>query len=308
MKPLLAVAFGFFAISVTAFTYVVEHQPFNKDRYGKVTTAVKRSSGEYDFLHPHSSNELPDELLEVSGLTNLDGNTLASVQDEDGIVFIYDLTQKKVIREIEFAGPGDYEGIARANNSLYVLRSDGKIFEIDDYRADKFEVTSFNTDVPVKESEGLSFDAGNNRLLIAGKSKSKDDHYENMKVVYGFDLTKKEVLPAPVFTFSEDQIARALKSYGATKSGKKKGKEAGINPSGIAIHPITGQVYILSSQDHLLYVMSKAGEVEGVHPLDKKHFAQPEGITFLKNGDMYISNEGKKGGPTLLGFGYGKAK
>jgi hypothetical protein len=33
-------------------------------------------------------------------------------------------------------------------------------------------------------------------------------------------------------------------------------------------------------------------------------FNQPEGITFMKNGDLFISNEGKKKSPTLVRFNY----
>jgi hypothetical protein len=40
--------------------------------------------------------------------------------------------------------------------------------------------------------------------------------------------------------------------------------------------------------------------------LDEKLFNKPEGITFLENGDLIITNEGEFGVPTLLKFSWQK--
>ncbi|NJC26773.1 SdiA-regulated domain-containing protein [Neolewinella antarctica] len=297
LKSFVALALLLLMGSFTAFTASCE-SPLLPETSGK-------SPAGYDFSAPASKFELPEILLEVSGLTDLDNNTLACVQDEDGIVFVYDLNAGEISRQFKFAGPGDYEGITRVGSSLYVLRSDGKIYEIDDYTSENFTVTAYDTDLPVKESEGLGFDAVNNRLFIAGKTKPKGAEYEGRKVVYGFDLATKTASSTPVLSFSETTIEKAFPTHGIKKSGKKKDKDLSINPSAIAVHPVTDQLYVLSSMDNLLYVFNRTNEVEGIYALNKKQFAQPEGITFLDNGDMFISNEGKKGAPTLLRFNYG---
>ena len=46
------------------------------------------------------------------------------------------------------------------------------------------------------------------------------------------------------------------------------------------------------------------GNIEYLERLDKDLFTQPEGITFMKNGDMFISNEGGKAEATLIRFNY----
>jgi hypothetical protein len=46
------------------------------------------------------------------------------------------------------------------------------------------------------------------------------------------------------------------------------------------------------------------GTIDSMERLDKDLFAQPEGITFMENGDMLISNEGAKGIPTIVRFNY----
>ena len=38
----------------------------------------------YDLAHPTASDELPEILIEVSGLTDIDHRTIACVQDEPG--------------------------------------------------------------------------------------------------------------------------------------------------------------------------------------------------------------------------------
>src|ERR1700741_607269 len=92
-------------------------------------TAQEINSLSYSFSKPDARLVLPDTLREISGLTILDNNTIACVQDENGIIFLYDLTKNKVKEQFTFSVNGDYEGIAIAGNTLYVLRSDGVLFE-----------------------------------------------------------------------------------------------------------------------------------------------------------------------------------
>ncbi|MBN2531701.1 MAG: hypothetical protein JXB88_02355 [Spirochaetales bacterium] len=67
-----------------------------------------------------------------------------------------------------------------------------------------------------------------------------------------------------------------------------------FNPSAIAIHPVTKDMYVLSSSDRLLAVCDSNGTVKEAYMLDPDIFYQPEGISFYPNGDMLISNEGNK--------------
>src|SRR5690554_4222760 len=81
----------------------------------------------YNFSTPDDKIILPEILHEVSGITMVDQNTVACVQDELGIVFFYNLEINKIERKIHFAKEGDFEGIAKADNDLYILRSDGQL-------------------------------------------------------------------------------------------------------------------------------------------------------------------------------------
>ena len=76
--------------------------------------------------------------------------------------------------------------------------------------------------------------------------------------------------------------------------------------SAIAVHPITKKLYLLSASDHLFFIFNMSGSIEHIELLDRDIFNKAEGITFLDNGDMLITNEGQNKEPTLLRFNYRK--
>jgi hypothetical protein len=51
-------------------------------------------------------------------------------------------------------------------------------------------------------------------------------------------------------------------------------------------------------------VLAASGALLAVHLLPEALFKQPEGIAFLADGDLFISNEGGGGQGTLLRFTY----
>ncbi|EDM43771.1 hypothetical protein SCB49_09275 [unidentified eubacterium SCB49] len=229
--------------------------------------------------------ELPKALNEVSGIEWVDDNTIVAVQDEDGIIFIYNLEKKKIIQEIKFAGSGDYEGITTCNDDAYVIRSDGYVFEIKNFRSNDKKVIKYSTDFSSKNNiETLTLNTKTNSLIVAPKDKdSKDD----FKGLYEVPLGTKTRNNKPIVKIDLD--APALKNY------KKKKIYKTFSPSDVAIHPLTGDYYILEGKKPKLLIMDANSEIKKVFKLDSKHFAQPEGITFSPNGTLYISNEaGKK--------------
>ena len=88
------------------------------------------------------------------------------------------------------------------------------------------------------------------------------------------------------------------------KKGHKKIPDLELRPSAIGIHPFTNKLFVLSGMEHILYVFNTNGNIEYIEKLDPGLFIQPEGITFLKNGDMLISNEGRNNRATILRFNY----
>lgn len=235
---------------------------------------------------PENRWELPFDLREISGISWLEDGKIAAVQDEDGIIFIYDIEKKKLVREIEFGQHGDYEGIAVKDKDAYVLRSDGTIFEIKDYQDEGRKVTSYRTPFTEENNvETLELDLKGNRLLISPKD--QDLQSDRFKGIYAFSLDKKEFNPSPVFKI--DMGDETLKRF------SNKDLHKTFRPSDLAIHPKTKEIYILDGTKPKLLVMDIEGNLKNVYVLNQKVFPQPEGISFSPTGTLYISSEGKKG-------------
>ena len=228
--------------------------------------------------------EVPAELLEVSGIAWISDNRFACVQDEEGIIYIFNLSTLQIEKKIPFAGAGDYEGIAVAGESAFIMRADGLMYLVSEFNKSKPDVRTYKTHLTVDQDvEGLTYDKKNNRILAAIKGYETDDL--PYKGIYAFDIQSGIMHKAPVhkLMFSDTQ----------SKGGSGKKKKV-IQPSEIAIHPVSGDIYITDASGPSLVILSPQGSFKSRHFLDKKVFAQPEGMTFSPAGDLYISNEGKK--------------
>jgi len=257
----------------------------------------------YDLNNPDRIIYLPGALREISGITKVDTSTLACIQDESGILYLFDLTTNRIKHHSFFANPGDYEGIARIDKRIFVLRSDGAIFEIPDYESPVTGVISYPSGIPAADNEGLCYDNKNKRLLIAPKSKIKGEK-ESKRAIYAFnpDTKKLDSKPAIEFNLKEIQEFAIRNNVDLPLTKKKEKPKIELKPSAIAIHPLTNRLYLLSGVEKLFIVFSMDGRVEYIEKLDNNLFKQPEGITFLQNGDMIISNEGQSGQANLLIF------
>jgi hypothetical protein len=263
----------------------------------------------YTLQPTGSKTYLPPLLFEISGITLIDSSSLACVEDENGMIYFYDFNLGEITDKKRFWGPGDYEGIASVNDTIYVLRSDGFLFEVRDYRSEEPEVDIIPTGLPRTDNEGLCFDKKRRMLLITCKEYSGKKSWSGKKrYIYGFDLHTKRLTDEPVYSLDMDDIIKCAGNDNPqlkqkyVKKGSKHKETIKFNPSDIAINPLTRKIYILSAVDHALAIFSKKGRIENFITLNPAVFNQPEGILFLKNGDMLISNEGGSGRPTILRF------
>ena len=278
----------------------------------KITGSVNTIG--YNLSVPDKVYILPGILQEISGITEIDASSIACVQDEHETVYIYDTDKSQIVRQIFTGRSGDYEGIARVNKTIYVLRSDGIITEIAGFDSDKFKRTTYQTNIPWKDNEGLCYDPKNNRLLIAPKeTPGKDSGHKDFRLIYAFNLSTKKTVIEPVFRLDLNDINKfaldnkiKVPMKGKIKSGKEE-PDIKFQVSAIGIHPISGKLFVISGSERLLFVFDMKGHIVFMERLSGDLFRQPEGITFMKNGDMFISNEGKGKSPTLVRFNYRSA-
>jgi uncharacterized protein YjiK len=247
----------------------------------------------YQLAEPDQTWKLPAELLEISGLAFIDNQRLACVQDEKGIIYIFNLQDGKVEQEIIFGDDGDYEGIEIVENDAWVLKSNGTLYQVKDY-LEKGEpgVKKYTTALSGKnDTEGLAYDPANRKLLIACKEDPFVDqvNVNGYKAIYSFNLETRLLDIKPFLLINADTV----RYY--------KGNET-FAPSGIAIQPVTGNVFILASVGKLLLVFTGKGEMLAMVKLSPNIFPQPEGICFSPDGVLYISSEGDGRQGTILRF------
>ena len=256
---------------------------------------------DYNLDEPSKILPLPSKLMEISGLSYFSPkNQLLGIHDEKGIIYFINAQSGVIEEKTKFGKRGDYEGVELVGNKIYVIKSNGTIsvFDLKKKKAEDKIKTPFST---TNDIEGLGYLENENALLIACKGKAsidKDEKLKKTKAIYKFDLSKKETIETPWLTIEDkllkDKVESAFPKEKHSKKFVKKMKERvkTFSPSGIAIHPISKHIYILSSQGKTLLEFSPTKQLQTLHFLDKKH-AQPEGICFAPNGDLFISNEGK---------------
>ena len=222
---------------------------------------------------------------EVSGIAWLEGDRLATIQDEFGEVTLFGLKEGKAVSRFRFAEAGDFEAVAATGKDMYVLRSDGTIFEILNYAGDNREVKQYETSFTLENDlESLAYDANNNRLLLIPKQ--KDPEGKSTKGIYSFSLGTKELDPVPVF-----RIDLTDEAFSYTRQADL---DKVFRPSDMAIHPESGEIYILDGVIPQLLILEPSGALRDVYSFSAEFFPQPEGIAFSPDGTLYISNEGEK--------------
>ena len=228
---------------------------------------------------------LPASLREVSGIAYLENNRVACVQDENGVLFIYNLESSTIEEQIEFAGEGDFEGIAVEGTTAYIVQSDGTIYRIADFENNP-EITEHPTGLTRDQDvEGLCYDPKNNRLLLAIKEKEPDS--EDYKGIYAVDTETMEMNATPVFKLQFDDPI--------FEQTDVKNKYDRFMPSEISIHPKTGNIYMLEGRVPKLLILDSEANPEKLYFLNVNDFEQPEGLTFDPSGNIYLSNEGNPG-------------
>lgn len=247
----------------------------------------------YDLTKPARRYDLPKDLREVSGISYYKPDQLASIQDELGVVFIYDLKQQRVVAEHIFGPAADYEDVAWVNGEFFVLRSDGELYRFKPGAAIKTlngtsQTRHIKIGLPGKNDvEGLGYDPKLNALLLATKDAERKG---TDKPIYFYGLKGAALYQGPVL--KQD----ALRQFDPTITDE-------VKPSGIAVHPQTGDYYVLASGGSRLLVLRSSGKLLSAVALDKEQFRQPEGITFAPDGTLFIASEGgKKGTGYVLAF------
>lgn len=250
----------------------------------------------YDFSKPYAY-KLPIVLDEISGLSYYPKDSgIFAIQDEKGWLFKIHLTTPLQIERWKFSNGADYEDLAKVDSTFYILKSKGIIEKFTFSSSDSISFDSYRLMEGGKnEFETLYYDSTLHQLILICKNCDEDKHKEVSS--WAFDPATNTF--APGFKIETSKIREDLDEDEKFK----------FKPSGAAIHPLTGELYIIASVNHALVILNKDHTVKNTYKLDPSLFKQPEGITFTLKGDLLISNEAaEQGVANLLIFKYNKSK
>lgn len=264
----------------------------------------------YDMDRPTASFALPPTLREISALTDIDLHHVACLHDEAGAVFHIDLRTGEVGRAMVFGQPGDFEGLTRVADDLWALRSDGMLVHLQ--RSDDELVVRRNLQLRTnhRDIEGLAYDPFRKLILVSPKDPpaGKKDERQQRRIL-AIDPATGRQLDEPALSTSLDQIAASARQRGIQLPGTERADgpprvTLKLRLSSIAVHPHTGQFYLLSAVDGAVLVVDQAGDLQAAYFFDSRLMPKVEGITFLPDGDMVIASEGVSTPPRLQVFDF----
>ncbi len=251
---------------------------------------------EYDLNEPEIT-KLPDKLNEVSGLAYYPKDSgIFAIIDEAGVLYKLLRKEKRKVEVLhwKFGKSADYEDLVLLDSVFYVMKSKGDIVAFNFQTPDSIKSEEF--DIPLQgknEFEIMYYDDAIRKLVMICKDCEADD--KSIVSSWFFDPASR--------TFSQGFITLDAPAILSELTGEEKK----FKPSAAAIHPLTKELYIISSINKALVIASRDGQIKKVYPLDPKTYKQPEGITFSPSGDMFISNEAAgEGLPNLLYYKYQK--
>lgn len=244
----------------------------------------------YDLNSP-TKIDLGPEMKEISGIRIDEQNKqIVALNDEQGKLYRLGMDGAIQGKAFKFAKKGDFEDLDFDGTYWYAIKSNGEVNRISGAFSDSSVTKEFPFPEAGIEFETICFDKAKQKMFLITKTPKALN--EGRVPAYILDTTSGSFQYDPYYSPSVDEIA------------KLRGKEkSSFKPTSAAIHPITGDLYVLSVNDRLLAIMQN-GEVKQVFKLTKSAFRQPEGICFSSNGDMFISNEGQEATANILQFKY----
>ncbi len=256
---------------------------------GNLSNNTYYQNAPYDFSNPTATWELPDILREISGMDILGDSVMYCIQDELGIVFQYDLLSSEVDKMYRFTDIGDFEDITIVGDDVVVLRSDGTLFSLN-FKNFTGQINEYHPQFDCLNLEGLQYDKASSKVYAVCKDKPLNEE-GNERNIYNFPLKNKERV-----SFYMSIKLDEINGFVSSKFSEIITKPITFNPSAIAIHPITNDMYVLSATNRMLAIYNDKKELVDAYLLPSEKFYKPEGLMFNDKGDLYISSEGIKNG------------
>ena len=244
-----------------------------------------------DFDTPPTQFNLIPGLIEVSGLALAPDGALFAHNDEHAIVYKLDITTGAVTAAFALGTPtidADFEGIAIARDRIYLITSNGIIYEsIIGAHKSRVKFNAYDTGVgDFCEVEGLTLGQTDTDFLIACKQAISEALKQRL-LIYRWDLNARLPVESPVIDIAFDRFL--------AEDERKK-----FRPSALEYVRDTGEFIVVSAKGKSLYNFDREGAVVTKTKLKKSLHKQPEGLALMPSGALVVSDEGKKNTPPKI--------
>lgn len=225
---------------------------------------------------------LGGDLSEISGLALTTDGRLFTHGDEQGRIFELDYRRGVLLKQFTIGTHlvhADFEGITVVDDALYLLASNGKLYEFQEAaNGEETAYTLHDTRLGHEcEFEGVAYDPSINSLLLACKNVRIPGPLRDSLVIYRWKLPdgggdRPSRLTVPLSRLTAPNGWRSL------------------HPSDITIDPVSGNYVIVAAEERALIAITPAGDVVFARRLPAG-LAHAEGVAVTRDSILIVSTE-----------------
>jgi uncharacterized protein YjiK len=236
-----------------------------------------------DTSKPTQVVPLDPMLAEVSGLAPAGPRSVFAHNDEYAIIHEVDITNGVIIRSFALGKPtvaGDFEGIAVWGKFIYLITSDGMLYEapIKKHR-ERARYVVYDTGLRgLCEIEGMAVDLSANAFLFSCKSSELDKQNKRL-TIYKWSFADRLEEQRP---WLEVPLADII---------PEDGKRQNFKPSELQRDPKTGDLFVMDASLGALVEITPQGSSVAYRRLTKRSHPQPEGLALMSDGSIVIGDE-----------------
>lgn len=242
--------------------------------------------------------QLPPGLTEISGLAVASDQTVYAHDDEHGIIYEVDISTGEARSIFALGNPTlseDFEGIAVHGKWIYLITSDGVLFESPiGAHQERVSYNRYETGIgELCEVEGLAVKSeiksdplADPTFLILCKS-PRENYYRDRLTVFKWTFGARMEAPTHFLSIDRDLILTSK-------------EQRRFNPSAIEWVVEDQTMFVISARNRQVLHLNEEGDVLSKHLLDELGHPQSEGLTIMPNGDWIIADEGQEGNPGTL--------
>ncbi len=225
---------------------------------------------------------LPRALAEVSGLAAASDSSVFAHDDEVAIIHELRVSDGESLREFCLGMPavrGDFEGVAKVDDRIFLVTSDGLIYAAT-IGADRAAVDYKVHDSGIGERcevEGLSRAPSQDHLLVLCKEMHRKKDRDRL-TIYRWKIGGENAETEPWLSLR-------------LRDMMKKSEARKFKPSALEWDPERNRMLIASARSRHLLILSETGALIEKRKLDKKLHPQAEGLTILADRWMVLADE-----------------